>query len=1325
MLHKGDCIMPTPVATDEVGEQSTLGESNHEGSWRRATLETPFHIFTIALCFFFVAVIEVLLQLSKRNGALLFPDPKTDELPTYAVFCFEYLPIIIAVMHNVLWMTVDHDIKRIEPFFQLSKPGGAEAKDSLLLHYPYQFAPFVPLTAFRKRNWTVFCSSTVALLTAYAATPLMSAILTKETIERSIDFDVMSNAILPVSQQAQSVSALFSYLVYGYKLLGDPMPAFSTENFGVLPFAPAIDLPISRGEWVVNTTLYEADLDCVEAVEKRTGGRGSQLTLSNGRDCEFTFLDYDNLDQDDLLDIRNERFFTEFPYMAVLMNYDTMNQAIRERSLGPTPFTLTSKQANCSNPHQIFALWNRSDGMTVDGLDCGAEADGSSCTHEGADRGTTPENFAAVFCEPKYFEQSVQVTVDAVTGRVNEALRLGSKRPFDAGVDSAFFESFATYGKLAASTPALNVARDYAPNDRNVFGAPDVRDRMAKFPQFQMAGTFDSSKYGRNTGIEASINTGLLYSRSMMGIAIIDQQSLDDLLDPRILARKLQEMYRLYFSYAVTSELSAPNKTMLTAQWKFKTQAYTTDPLWAGLLQATFSAMAVLDIILTCLLYKRRLNLNSDPGSLAALLSSITSSQALLSDFRGSEFLLFKKTATKLESDGSRYHLLATKEGGHRIDKNASVDGVETKLQPVIPALYDESVAIKSARPWELSLITGVSIIGCLLSLVGLFIALFESGQRYNGLPRLSDKVFLRNMVFSYAPTIVSTLIENFLLAITRFVCLIMPYHEMQMGPTRSNLSLAIHYENRPPHFLLINTLKKGHYLLSSLIAAAILANILAVSLGGMFSPTTREFVQSSVAYSEIYHPQINPNRITTLPKMDTIFYAAMRNASDEDPKVPWTMADYYFLPFQPNNASSESSRITLSRTAETWAFKAKISCTAPENSQLNFTDHEMDSANDVYLSPIKDTFLRPGGNCSAAQLAKHSHESIAAESIRLSPDPLLGYVITNIVDADAGEVLGNYTRRVIAAGEVYHEKAVPFRHCAGTFGAAWVRYGVKEAVSPDLDVTAFGTLAPEEAVYLICQAGLTVARHSVTVNDQGFVLSHNQTDQDVAELDRFIDESAVPYNHSTVDYLGMAFQQFILPTEPASPRLDPRPHNWISFLIQQRSPGLSLVANVTATADVFEKVYARLFPIFLNTYSDSLFTAADDASLTTSGSAAVKEDRMMISTAMMILGVTILAVFVLVIAVTYLVRPGASMIHIPTTIAATIALVYASNVGEDTASTHSGDKEGSLTEHPKLRDAQMYGYGWFVGRDGEHHLGVDREPVYRTGARTLKRRWL
>ena len=67
------------------------------------------------------------------------------------VFCYRYLPQMIVVVLGVGWAAVDLDVKRLEPYFQLSKPEGATASNSIFLHYPFDFIVFVPINAARKR----------------------------------------------------------------------------------------------------------------------------------------------------------------------------------------------------------------------------------------------------------------------------------------------------------------------------------------------------------------------------------------------------------------------------------------------------------------------------------------------------------------------------------------------------------------------------------------------------------------------------------------------------------------------------------------------------------------------------------------------------------------------------------------------------------------------------------------------------------------------------------------------------------------------------------------------------------------------------------------------------------------------------------------------------------------------------------------------------------------------------------------------------------------------------------------------------------------------
>lgn len=55
------------------------------------------------------------------------------------------------MIFSIYWAWIDLEIKRMEPYYQLSKEDGALARDSLLLHYPFDFLPLVPFKACKDR----------------------------------------------------------------------------------------------------------------------------------------------------------------------------------------------------------------------------------------------------------------------------------------------------------------------------------------------------------------------------------------------------------------------------------------------------------------------------------------------------------------------------------------------------------------------------------------------------------------------------------------------------------------------------------------------------------------------------------------------------------------------------------------------------------------------------------------------------------------------------------------------------------------------------------------------------------------------------------------------------------------------------------------------------------------------------------------------------------------------------------------------------------------------------------------------------------------------
>ena len=96
------------------------------------------------------AGIETLAQRSMAEGGLAL-SPTLEDIPTYAMLSYLYAPTVVAVLYSLIWSWVDLDVKRMQPWFELSKPEGAKAEDSLFLDYPYDFVALVPFKAAKKK----------------------------------------------------------------------------------------------------------------------------------------------------------------------------------------------------------------------------------------------------------------------------------------------------------------------------------------------------------------------------------------------------------------------------------------------------------------------------------------------------------------------------------------------------------------------------------------------------------------------------------------------------------------------------------------------------------------------------------------------------------------------------------------------------------------------------------------------------------------------------------------------------------------------------------------------------------------------------------------------------------------------------------------------------------------------------------------------------------------------------------------------------------------------------------------------------------------------
>jgi hypothetical protein len=80
------------------------------------------------------------------------------------------LPTMVTIFYAVLVSIMDFDIRRLEPYHQLSRPLGSRASHSLNLDHLTVFQYFVPLRAAQLKQWAVFLS-TIANIVASTVAP--------------------------------------------------------------------------------------------------------------------------------------------------------------------------------------------------------------------------------------------------------------------------------------------------------------------------------------------------------------------------------------------------------------------------------------------------------------------------------------------------------------------------------------------------------------------------------------------------------------------------------------------------------------------------------------------------------------------------------------------------------------------------------------------------------------------------------------------------------------------------------------------------------------------------------------------------------------------------------------------------------------------------------------------------------------------------------------------------------------------------------------------------------------------------------------------------
>ncbi|RMJ24537.1 hypothetical protein PHISP_04607 [Aspergillus sp. HF37] len=172
-------LSPDPLESQKPKEAPTdLADMSYfypadpeQPNWRPFPMRPLYIIMLAIVSLSLAAVQEYLCQrstLAQGPGGLIQYNSASD-ISTAEFFCWKYLPTIVMVSYGVLWQITDYDVKRLEPYYQLSQPTGSTADKGLNLDYVTLWAYFVPVKAIKNRHWAVLVSSIGTILATTAA----------------------------------------------------------------------------------------------------------------------------------------------------------------------------------------------------------------------------------------------------------------------------------------------------------------------------------------------------------------------------------------------------------------------------------------------------------------------------------------------------------------------------------------------------------------------------------------------------------------------------------------------------------------------------------------------------------------------------------------------------------------------------------------------------------------------------------------------------------------------------------------------------------------------------------------------------------------------------------------------------------------------------------------------------------------------------------------------------------------------------------------------------------------------------------------------------
>lgn len=558
-------------------------------------------------------------------------------------------------------------------------------------------------------------------------------------------------------------------------------------------------------------------------------------------------------------------------------------------------------------------------------------------------------------------------------------------------------------------------------------------------------------------------------------------------------------------------------------------------------------------------------------------------------------------------------------------------------------------------------------------------------------------------------PTLLATVLEPFWVVLNRLLCILKPFDELRRGKAAPSRSIDVKYTSLPPPLVFWRALRSRHFLLAAVCSVSVLANVLAVSLSGLFneaSTTSTTLVTSTYGLGTSFNSNLFNHFIGEVSYSDHL-YVTLANASAGTSLPPWIGTDFFFTPFNFDNSTNTDAQFT----AITRGFGVETICDIMTDSTIgdrvvfreavNGTSAQLSvlhtAANGTVLTC---TALGNGdlGNDQTTVGQQIPDSNASAFEIVTAMQPLGATVVLQIDDSQECE-------RILVTG--------------------WARLGT--SLVQDGGNSTNGTISNRslESIFLSCRPTLQTALFNVTVDSAGRILSAQQQTQFDTDLQPFFKgttdyELANPVEFMTNQTRSLYTQSnkqiakglYLMQWHTTNLSSD-----WLNYLLTFTTNSTALISPSVPLPDpatiipAVESLYRQIFATLLG-LNQQIFNPADPSS-TVVVSITAPTTRIFMSDTMFLVTLAILGLNLIVAVLYYANRPKRFLPMMPTTIASIAGLVVATRALDDYSWDRSDaeSSEGSKPTESKAREDLRYGYGRFVGTDGVTRIGIERHP--------------